>query len=111
MRMQSHCDMLCFNTNNLFPIQLMKLKSGFNLRDICGEKVLVAEGLENIDYSRIINLNETAAYLWENLADSDFEVEDMVTLLTNEYDVPNDVALEDCRELVSQWREAELIAE
>jgi len=89
----------------------MKLKSGFNLRDICGEKVLVAEGLENIDYSRIINLNETAAYLWENLDGSAFEVEDMVELLTREYDVPADVALDDCRELVAQWREAELIAE
>lgn len=90
----------------------MKLKTGFNLRDICGEKVLVAEGLENIDYSRIINLNETAAYLWENLVSADsFEVEDMVELLTQEYDVPADVALDDCRDLVKQWREAELIAE
>lgn len=89
----------------------MKLKTGFNLRDICGEKVLVAEGLENIDYSRIINLNETAAYLWENLADGTFELEDMVALLTKEYDVPADVALEDCRELVVQWREAELVVE
>lgn len=90
----------------------MKLKTGFNLRDICGEKVLVAEGLENIDYSRIINLNETAAYLWENLVSVDsFEVEDMVELLTREYDVPADVALDDCRDLVKQWREAELIAE
>lgn len=87
----------------------MKLRSGFNLRDICGEKVLVAEGLENIDYSRIINLNESAAYLWQNLEEKEFEVEDMVSLLTREYDVPDDVALEDCKELVAQWKEADLI--
>jgi len=89
----------------------MKLKPGFNLRDLCGEKILVAEGIENIDYSRIINLNETAAFLWEKLSQGPFELEDMVTLITGEYDVPADVALSDCRELISQWRMAELVVD
>ena len=26
----------------------MKLKSGFSLHEVCGEKVLIAEGIENI---------------------------------------------------------------
>ena len=88
----------------------MKLKDGFHLREICGEKILVAEGLENIDYSKIINLNETAAYLWENLSDQDFEIEDMVDLLTKEYDVATTVAFDDCTQLAKQWRDAGLIA-
>ena len=86
----------------------MKLKEGFGLRDVCGEKILVAEGMENIDYSRIINLNETAAYLWENLVGKEFEIEDMVDLLRAEYDVPTDVALNDCNVLAKQWIEAGL---
>lgn len=89
----------------------MKLKKGFGLRDVCGEKVLVAEGMVNIDYSRIINLNETAAYLWENLQDKTFEVEEMVDLLCSEYDVPADVALKDCNELAKKWIEAGLAEE
>ncbi|MCR5395021.1 MAG: PqqD family protein [Bacteroidales bacterium] len=86
----------------------MQLKDGFGLRDVCGEKVLVPEGLENIDYSRIINLNETAAYLWENLVGKEFEIEDMVDLLCKEYDVPADVALNDCNALAKKWIEAGL---
>jgi len=87
----------------------MKLKSGFGLRDICGEKVLVAEGLENIDFSKIVALNETSAYLWEKLEDKEFEIKDMVAALQEEYDVPTDVALKDCTELALRWIEAGLV--
>lgn len=88
---------------------MMKAKEGFSLRDICGEKVLVAEGLENIDFSKIINLNESAAYLWENLYGSEFEIEDMVALLTKEYEVPEDLAFADCQQLAKKWKEAGLL--
>lgn len=87
----------------------MKLKDGFHLRDVCGEKVLMAEGLENIDYSKIIHLNETAQYLWSNLEGKEFELEDMVDLLCKEYEVESQVAFEDCQELLKNWKKAELI--
>ena len=31
----------------------MKIKKGFNLRVVCDENIIVAEGLSNIDFSRI----------------------------------------------------------
>ena len=43
----------------------MKAKKGFNLRDVCGEQIIVAEGKENIDFSNIISMNESSAYLWK----------------------------------------------
>jgi hypothetical protein len=89
----------------------MRLKDGFGLRDVCGEKILVPEGTVNIDFSRIINLNETAALLWEKLVDKNFEVEDIVDILCAEYDVPTDVALNDCNELAKKWIEAGLAEE
>ena len=39
----------------------MKIKKGFELRDICGEKVIIASGIENIDFNKMISLNESAA--------------------------------------------------
>lgn len=87
----------------------MKQKEGFGLRNVCGENVLVAEGLKNINYCKIINLNETAAYLWKNLEDKEFTIEDMVALLLEEYDVTEEVALKDCTELANKWIEAELV--
>ena len=43
----------------------MKAKPGFNIRKVCGENIIVAEGKENIDFSNIISMNESSAYLWQ----------------------------------------------
>ena len=53
----------------------MKLKPGFTLHDVCGEKVLIAEGIENINFSKMINLNPTAADLWEKATQGEFTEE------------------------------------
>ena len=39
----------------------MRIKDGFELREICGEHVILSHGMDNIDFSKIISLNETAA--------------------------------------------------
>ena len=89
----------------------MKVKKGFNLRTVCGENIIVAEGLSNIDFSRIISLNESAAYLWKNIQDKDFDADMLVSLLTEEYEVSDEKARQDAEELIGQWKDAGLIAE
>lgn len=81
----------------------MKKKNGFELRDVCGEKLLIAHGLENVDFNKMINLNETAAYLWENTGDGELTAEAMAELLMKEYEVSRDVALADCQALLKNW--------
>lgn len=84
----------------------MKAKTGFNLRNVCGEQVIVAEGRENIDFSNIISMNETSAYLWNAIQDKDFTIDDLVKLLTKEYDVDEQTARKDAQTLANQWLEA-----
>ena len=84
----------------------MKAKIGFNLRNVCGEQVIVAEGRENIDFSNIISMNETSAYLWNAIQGKDFTVDDLVELLTQEYDVDEQTARKDAQALADQWLEA-----
>lgn len=84
----------------------MKAKTGFNLRNVCGEQVIVAEGRENIDFSNIISMNETSAYLWNAIQDTDFTVDDLIELLTQEYDVDEQTARKDAQALANQWLEA-----
>ena len=50
----------------------MRTKNGFNLRTVCGENIIVAEGKENIDFSNIISMNESSAYLWKEIAGREF---------------------------------------
>lgn len=88
----------------------MKTKKGFNLRQVCGENIIVAEGEENIDFSNIISMNVTSAYLWKNIQGKDnFTAEDLVALLQQEYDVDPSVALEDTKALINQWIEAGIV--
>jgi hypothetical protein len=86
----------------------MKAKIGFNLRNICGEQVIVAEGKENIDFSNIISMNDASAYLWNAIQGKDFTVDDLVELLTQEYDVDEQTARKDAQALANQWLEAEI---
>ena len=63
-----------------------------------------------MDFSHIISLNPTAAYLWENIAGKEsFTVEDMAELLLKEYDVEKEIALEDCALIAERWAEMGLI--
>jgi hypothetical protein len=87
----------------------MRTKKGFRLRNVCGENIIVAEGIENIDFSQIISMNETSSYLWENVVGKDFTEDDLVSLLTSEYEVDADTAGKDVRELVEKWKKAGII--
>ena len=88
----------------------MKIKKGFQLQNVCGEHIIIPAGEDNIDFSQIISLNPTAAYLWENIADREsFTIEDMVQLLLDEYEVEEDIALEDCKLIAECWTEMGLL--
>ena len=51
----------------------MKLKSGFVLRQIAGENVIIPVGMDTISFNRLITLNESAVWLWRNLQDMTFD--------------------------------------
>ena len=87
----------------------MKAKPGFNLRVVCGENIIVAEGEENIDFSNIISMNESSAYLWQNIQGKEFTHEDLVGLLTQEYEVDEATALKDVKALTELWLQTGII--
>lgn len=90
----------------------MKAKKGFNLRDVCGERIIVAEGKENIDFSNIISMNESSAYLWKAVQDlPSFTNEQLAELLVDEYEIDFETALEDAKNLSLQWIEAGIAEE
>lgn len=88
----------------------MKIKQGFELLDVCGEAVVVAHGKENIDFSKVISLNESAAYLWRSVEGRDFDAAELARLLTEEYEVDEATALRDAEKMMQDWLEAGLIA-
>lgn len=88
----------------------MKKKPGFTFRDICGENVLIAEGLENIDFSNIIALSDTAAFLWNAVAEGeDFTADKLTQLLLDEYDVTREEASRDVESLMQELLKLQVV--
>lgn len=84
----------------------MKIKDGFILREMCGEHIVAAEGLQHINFNKLISLNATAAYLWENLIGKEFTVEMMAQLLIDKYEIDMELAMKDSQNLCDSWIEA-----
>ena len=89
----------------------MKTKEGFAMRNVCGESIIIPEGLGNIDFTKIISMNESSAYLWEKVKDTDFTAETLADLLTQEYDIDYDTALNDSKNILQRWLSAGIIEE
>lgn len=89
----------------------MKTKTGFRLRNVCGENVIVAEGIENIDFSKIISMNESAAYLWQKVEGKSFTIDDLTRLLCEAYEVDEETANADSQTVFQQWLEAGIAEE
>ena len=88
----------------------MKQKKGFVLREVCGEKVIVGEVLETVNFGKLISLNDTAAWLWKKAAElGDFTVEQLADAICQEYDVEKSQALSDITKIVANWKEIGLL--
>lgn len=83
----------------------MKQKEGFVLRTVCGENVIVGEGLGTIDFGKLISLNETAAWLWKKAGEmGDFDIDSLTAALCEEYEVEQNQARADVTKMVTQWQ-------
>ena len=88
----------------------MRIKKGFVLREVCGEHVIMGEGLGAVNFGRLLALNESAAWLWkEAQAQGDFTIDSLTKKLCEEYDVTPDEARKDVSEIINEWKGVEVI--
>ena len=87
----------------------MKIKEGFVLRTICGQNVVSAEGSANVNFSKLVSLNGTAAFLFKEFVGKEFTPEQMADALTVEYDVDAETALRDVKALCDKWLEIGIV--
>ena len=81
------------------------------MRKLGREYIIVPEGLSKVNFNKMISFNGTAAYLWENLQGKEFDIEDIVRLLTSEYDVDEETARQDSIQLIESWKKEGLASE
>jgi hypothetical protein len=92
----------------------MKTINGFRLRKLGNEYILVGESMELINFNKMITLNETAAFLWEqaekaSVEHGGFDVNGLCKALCNEYDVAPEQAMTDVDATIHSWLDAGVV--
>ena len=80
------------------------------MRVICGETIVMGYGKENIDFSKIISLNESAAYLWRAVEGKDFDAPMLAHQKKKKKKVDEATALRDAEKVMCDWQEAGLVS-
>lgn len=88
----------------------MKIKDGFVLRDVCGEQVIMGEGIGALDFGKMLCLNETAAFLWKQAETlGEWTVDSLAEALQNEYEVSPEQAKSDVIAIVGEWQKVNVV--
>ena len=72
--------------------------------------MIVGEGLEAIDFGKLISLNDSAAWLWAQAQElDDFSVENLAESLCQHYEVGIEQAKADVSNIVAEWTNEGLV--
>lgn len=87
----------------------MKIKQEYKVREIAGENVVIMQGRQGADLTRIVTLNDSALVLWNALCGGEFAEADAAEVLVQNFEVEADIALRDATAWVERMTECGLI--
>ena len=88
----------------------MKISGKYKVREMAGQHVVIIQGRNGEDMTRIISLNGTSLFLWNELKDRDFDVEDVKSALMSEYGIDDARASRDSEAWCRQLEDCKLLA-
>lgn len=77
----------------------MKINGKFVKREVLGDIILVPVGQTALEFSGMITVNEAGLFIW-NLLEQGKSEDEIVTALTEEYEVEPETAREDYRDFL-----------
>ena len=85
----------------------MKIKNDFVLRKVADSYVVVPVNSLTLDFNGVMNLNETGAFLFEQLQNG-IEKEELVWKMLDEYDVTEEKASADIDAFLNKLKDADV---
>lgn len=79
------------------------------MRKLGRDNIVVAEGMNLVNFNKMIVLNDTAAFLWNSVIGKTFDAGMLKDLLVGEYEVDAETAGADAEKIVSAWLNAGII--
>lgn len=87
----------------------MKLRSDLVLRTIGSDHLIVDPSQDMVDLSTVYTLNSTAAWLWDALKEKEFDLDTVVNLLCENFEVRADQAESDAKILLQDFEKQGLL--
>ncbi len=81
----------------------MKINNNFMLKKVAGEYMIIPTGNNNVNFSKIFNINETGAFIFEKLKDGKNK-EDILELMSKEYNASKDILKNDIEEFIDELK-------
>ena len=86
----------------------MKIKEQYKVREMAGEHVIIMQGKHGSDLTKIISLNESALYLWNELQGKEFDTEAVANMLVERYGIESAIATADAERWIEKLRECNI---
>jgi hypothetical protein len=86
----------------------MRRKSGFALRKVGEVNIVVPLGQKVLDLNGVITLNETGAFIWEQLGE-ERSLDELVEAVSQEFDVEPDQARKDIEDFLEDLRKFDML--
>lgn len=88
----------------------MKIKDGFILKDVAGNKIVIATGAERFNFNGVITFNSVGADVFTML-DGTNTVEDIVSRIAADYNADESIVRADVEKLIDKMKKHNLIEE
>lgn len=82
----------------------MKIKSGYILRSVADNNIVIPVGEESIKFKGVMTLSGSGAFLWKILCEKDVSEQELADALCEKYDVDMQTALSDVSKFVEDVR-------
>lgn len=78
------------------------IKPGYSVEDVAGQNILIAPAFEEVDYSKMLVLSESAAFVTNLLIENSLTFDEIVAALNDEYEADEDVVRAELTELLGK---------
>lgn len=87
----------------------MKIKKGFVLEKVGDSYLACATGKLAREFSGLVKLNETGAFIWSVFAEADVSADEAAEKVIAEFDISKDIALADINAFVENLKKNGII--
>lgn len=87
----------------------MRIIEGLKLRPLGKQYLIMAEGQKQVDFNRMVSMNITAAFLFQEVQGVDFDSDTLAQLLMNECDITKELAMHDAALTIEEWQQAGIL--